>query len=80
MTRFSEGIEIVTDEERSGRTAVSRTEENIAEVLQIVRENHRMTVGSVTQQVNIDRRTVRKILAEDLDIRKVCAKWSQRTC
>jgi hypothetical protein len=29
--------------------------------------------------VNADRETVRKILTEDLDIRKACAKWSQRS-
>jgi hypothetical protein len=32
MARFSDGREIVTDEERSGRPATSRTEENIAGV------------------------------------------------
>jgi len=36
MKRFSEGRESVTDEERSGRPATSTTEENIAEVCQIV--------------------------------------------
>jgi len=30
MKRFSEGRESVTDEERAGRPATSRTEENIA--------------------------------------------------
>jgi hypothetical protein len=39
VRRFSEGRESVTDEERSGRPATSRTEENIAKVRQIVREN-----------------------------------------
>jgi len=29
--------------------------------------------------VNIDRKTVRKILTEDLDMRKVVQKWSQRS-
>ena len=58
---FSEGRESVTDEERSGRTATSRTEENIAKVRQIVRENRRLTVRSIVEQVNIDRETVRKI-------------------
>jgi len=37
VTRFSEGSECVTDEERSGRPATSRTEENIAIIRQIVR-------------------------------------------
>jgi hypothetical protein len=39
LTRFSEIREDVTDEERSGWPATSRTEDNIARVRQIVREN-----------------------------------------
>ena len=74
VKRFCEGRESVTDEERSGRPATSRTEENIAKVRQIVRENRRLTVRSIAEQVNIDKETVRKILTEDIDMRKVCAK------
>ena len=74
VKRFSEGRGSVTDEERSGRPATSRTEENIAKDPQIVRENRRLTVRNIAEQVNNDRETVRKILAEDLDMRKVCAK------
>ena len=55
MKRFSEGRESVTGEERSGRPATNRTEENIAKVRQIVRENHRLTVRSIAEQMNIDR-------------------------
>ena len=73
MKRFSEGRESVTGEERSGRPATSRTEENIAKVRQILRKNRRLTVRSLAEQVNIDRETVRKILTEDLEMRKVCA-------
>ena len=71
---FAEGRESVTDEERSGRPATSRTEENIANVLQIVCANRRLTVRSIAEQVNIDKETVRKILTEDLGMRKLCAK------
>jgi hypothetical protein len=39
VTHFAEGRASVTDEERSGRPAMSRTEENIAEFRQIVRDN-----------------------------------------
>jgi len=39
-----------------------------------MRENRRLTVRSVAEQVNIDRETARKILTEDLDMRKMCAK------
>ena len=74
VKHFSEGRESVTDEERSGQPATSRTEENIEKVCQIARENNRLTVRSIAEQVNIDRGTVRKILTEDLDMRKECAK------
>ena len=74
VKRFSEGRESVTEEERSGRPATSRTEENIAEVRQILRENCRLTVRGIAKEVNIDRETVRKILTEDLVMRKVFAK------
>jgi len=57
VKRFSEGRESVTDKERSGRSAKSRTEENIVEVCQIVCENHRLTVRSIAEHVNIDRET-----------------------
>jgi len=39
-----------------------------------VHENRRLTVRSTAEQVNIDREIVKKILTEDLDMRKVCAK------
>jgi len=71
---FFEGRESVTDGERSGRSVTSRTEENIAKVLQIVRENRRLTVRGIADQVNIVRETVRKILTEDFNMTKVCAK------
>ena len=57
VNRFSEGRESVADEERSGRPATCRTEENIANVRQIVRENRRLTVRSIAEQMNIDRNT-----------------------
>ena len=71
VKRFSEGS--VTDEERSGRPATSSTAENIEKIRQIVHENRRLTVRSTAEQVNIDRKTVRKILTEHLDTKEgVC--------
>ena len=43
VKRFSEGRESVIDEERSGRPATRRTEENIAKVRKFVRENRRLS-------------------------------------
>jgi hypothetical protein len=66
VTCFSEGRKSVTHEERSGWPTTSTTEENIAKVRQIVRENRWVPVRS--------REAVTKILTEDLDRRKVCAE------
>jgi len=74
VKHFSEGRESVTNKARSGWPETSRTEENIVKIHQIVLENRQLTVRSTAEQVNIDRETVRKILTEDLDVRKVCAK------
>jgi ribosomal protein S25 len=71
---ISEGRESVSDENRSGRPATIGTEENFAKVGQIMHDNHWLTVRSIAQQMNIDREIVRKILTEDLDMRKMCAK------
>jgi transposase len=57
VTSFSEGRESVTDEERSGQPATSRTEENIARVPQLMRENCRLTLRSRVEQANIDKET-----------------------
>jgi hypothetical protein len=43
VTLFSKGREGVADEERSGRPAMSRTEENIAAISQIVHENRQLS-------------------------------------
>jgi len=56
VNSFSEGRESVIVEERLGWSTTSRTEENIATIRQIVRENRRLTVRSIAEQVNIDRR------------------------
>jgi len=57
---FSEGRVSVTDKERSGRPATSRTEENLANVRKIVLENRRLTVRSKAEQVNIEQKQLRK--------------------
>jgi DNA-directed RNA polymerase sigma subunit (sigma70/sigma32) len=58
---FYERRECVTEEERSGRPATSKPEENIKKIRQILRENRQRTVRSIAEQVNIVRETVRKI-------------------
>jgi len=46
----------------------------LQKVRHFVRENRRLTVRSIAELVNIVRETVRKILTEEFDMRKVCAE------
>ena len=72
--RFKEGREEVEDDARSGRPSSSRTEDNVERVRQKVREDRRMTVRMVAYELGINRETVWKIITEDLEMRKLCAK------
>ncbi|PNF28460.1 hypothetical protein B7P43_G15239 [Cryptotermes secundus] len=74
VTCFSEGRESVIDKKRSGWPAMSSTEENIANIHQIVHENSQLTVRSISEKANINTGKVKKILTEDLDTRNVHAK------
>jgi hypothetical protein len=65
VTCFCEEGESITDEERSGWPATSRTEENTAKVHQIVCENCQLSGASKHRQRN------RKILTGGLDVRNV---------
>lgn len=51
----------MTDEERIGQQIMSWTDENIANIDDIVCENWRMTVKFIADQVNINREIVWKI-------------------
>jgi len=74
---FFWGKRSVTDKDRLGWPATSRTEENIVKVRQIVCENRQVTVRGIAEQVNIDRETVRKILTKILTWGRGVQKWSQ---
>ena len=59
------------DQDGQQRAELKKT---LQKVLHFVRENRRLTVRSIAEQVNIVRETVRKILTEEFDMRKVCAE------
>ena len=59
--RFREGRESVKDDERSGRPTTNRTDDNIAAVDKMVKEDRK-----VTSQLIIPKTVVLQILREDL--------------
>ncbi|XP_020022615.2 protein GVQW3 [Castor canadensis] len=71
--RFKEGREDVRDNARSGRPVTHRTNESI-QVRDLVSSNRQLTVRMMAEELNLDKETVRLILKENLNMRKVSAK------
>ncbi|GFY05525.1 protein GVQW3 [Trichonephila clavipes] len=72
--RFSQGRESTEDDQRPGRPVTVSSPETVTKINQIVRSDHRMSIWMIAEAVNADKETVRKILHEELDMTKVCAK------
>ena len=76
--RFREGREEVEDDHRSGRPSISRTDESVERVRQKARSDRRLTVRMIADELGIYSERVWRIIAEDLGMRKICAKTVPR--
>ena len=74
--RFKEGREDVHDDDRSGRPVTHRTEETVDSVRALVKSDRRLSIRMMADELLPSRETVRKILTEDLRMRKISAKIS----
>jgi len=72
--RFSEGRENVKDDDHPGRPRTAVTDDNIEKMRDVIRNDQRLGVQAVAEEVNLERESVRQILREELNMRKVCAK------
>ena len=72
--RFSEDRESVKDDDRPGCPRAAATDDNIEKVRDVIRKDRRLGVRAVTEEVNLDRESVRRILREEFNMRKICAK------
>ena len=57
-----------------GHQHTAVTNDNIEKVRDVIRKDRRLGVRAVAEEVNLDRESVRRILREELNMRKVCAK------
>jgi hypothetical protein len=64
----------VKDDERTGHLKTHQTDENVEKVRKLVNSDRLLSVQMMTEELNLDRETVRKILTEDFGMRKVPAK------
>jgi hypothetical protein len=72
--QFSEGREIVKDDDRPGRPRTTVTNDNIKKVRDVFRKDRRLGVRAVAEKVHLDRESVRRIVTEELNMKKICAK------
>jgi len=72
--RISEDRESLKDDDRPGRPRTAVTDDNTEKVRDVIRKDRRLGVRAVVEEVNLDRESVQRILGEELNMRKVCAK------
>ncbi|UYV73356.1 hypothetical protein LAZ67_10002830 [Cordylochernes scorpioides] len=71
--RFKEGREEAADNERSGRPSTSTTPEKVDKVLELVREDRRITVREVAEEAGILFGSTQSIMKGILGVRKLNA-------
>ena len=75
--RFRVGRTSIEDDERSGRSPALRPT-SVAKVKDMLEKDRRLTVRSISEDLDISTFTVHKILKEDLHMSKVSARWVPR--
>jgi hypothetical protein len=68
--RFKESWEDVKDDERTGHLKTHWTDENVEKVQKLVHSDTRLSVRMMAEELKLGRETVRKIMTEDLGMRK----------
>ena len=76
--RFKEGREDVQDDPRSGKPKTQRRDANVDRVRNLVRSDRRLGVRVITEELNMNRETVRQIVKEDLGMRTISAQTVPR--
>ena len=72
--RFQDGREDVEDDSRPGCPSMSKTDETIEKVGNLIRSDRRLTIRAIAETVGIDQECVRQILHNNFNMQKVCAK------
>ena len=76
--RFKEGREEVRDDERCGRDSSVRKSDLVDQIGESLEEDRRTSLETIASDFGVSKGTVYKIVHEDLNMRKVCAKFVPR--
>ena len=75
VAQFKRGDFSTCDAPRPGRPKTVTTPEIIDQVHELILKDSRISATSIAEQLGISRERVRSVIHEDLDMRKISAKW-----
>jgi len=77
MAQFKRGDFSTCDAPRRGRTKTVTTQEIIEQIHELIMEDRRISAKSIAEQLGISHERVGSgsIIHEDMDMRKLSAKW-----
>jgi hypothetical protein len=78
VAQFKRGDFSTCDKPRPGRPKTVTTPEIIGQSHLLILEDRRITFKSIAEQLGISRERVVSIIHEDLDMRKLSAKWVRK--
>jgi len=76
--RFKSGRTSIEDDPKCGRSSTSMDDDDVANVLAVIRQNRRLTVREGAEEVGICERSCHLILTYKLKMRRVAAKFVPR--
>jgi hypothetical protein len=69
---------VLTESKRQGAPATKRKDENVAKIRELARSDGRLSCKMTAHELGISKETNRKILVQDLGMRKLAAKLMPR--
>ena len=75
--RFREGRESIEDEPRAGRPLSSASDSSALEIPALLEEDPHISLVEIANAVGVSTGTAHTIVRENLQLRKVCARWSR---
>jgi hypothetical protein len=73
-SRLKNGRTFIDDDPHTGRPSTARTNETVDHVNAVMRENRRLTIREIVDELNLSFGTCQAILMQDLGMRRVSAK------
>ena len=75
MAEFKRDRTSCQDEHRNGRPNEVTTTEMVKKIHKMVLDDRRLKVSEIADMVEISRSGIHRILTENLDMKKLCARW-----